>query len=208
MKNGFSGNRQRDRFYFLSSNSDSESCMINTMIITRLAPKDYDQFYSLRLESLEECPEEFATDAQSWKEAKRETINKLLIAREEKRDEAIFGAWKNDVLVGLLGVIRDLRPSITHKSSLWGFYVAPDHRKEGIGHALLQEAIKLARETDLRFIRAVVTVTSKDALSLLEKNGFKVTGYEPEAKRSNDNYFDQAYLWLPLLGQGRELPSP
>jgi hypothetical protein len=56
----------------------------------------------------------------------------------------------------------------------------------------------LKEEPDLRLIRAVVTVTSKDAITLLKKQGFKVYGQEPEAKRLDDNYYDQVYLWLPL----------
>ena len=176
------------------------SCMIMPMKIIRLTPKDYDQFYSLRLASLEDCPEEFATDAEAWKNAVRETINKLLIHSEERQDAPILGAWKNDELVGLVGVNRDLRLSVMHKSSLWGLYVLPEHRKQGLGCALLDEVIKVARGTsDLRLIRAVVTITSEDAISLPKKYGFKVFGQEPEAKRLNTLYYDQIYLWLPLL---------
>jgi hypothetical protein len=54
------------------------------MKITRLTPNDYEYFYSLRLASLEECPEEFATDADAWKNAPRETINKLLVNSEDR----------------------------------------------------------------------------------------------------------------------------
>ena len=170
-----------------------------SMKINRLTPKDYEHFYSLRLASLEGCPEEFATDAEGWKNAPRETINKLLIHSQERQDAPILGAWKNDELVGLVGVNRDLRPSVMHKSSLWGLYVLPERRKLGLGSALLDEVIKIAHETsDLRLIRAVVTITSKDAISLLKKYGFKVFGQEPEAKRLNDEYYDQIYLWLPL----------
>lgn len=170
------------------------------MKITRLTPKDYEHFYSLRLASLEECPEEFATDAEAWKNAARETINKLLVSSEEKQDAPIFGAWNNGELVGLVGLNHDLRPSVMHKSTLWGLYVTPGQRKQGLGSALLTEVIKTAQEiSDLRLIRAVVTITSKDALSLLEKHGFKVFGQEPEAKRLNEEYYDQVYLWLPLF---------
>jgi len=56
----------------------------------------------------------------------------------------------------------------------------------------------LKEEYDLRLIRAVVTVTSKEAISLLEKQGFIVYGREPEAKRLDDTYYDQVYLWLSL----------
>lgn len=169
------------------------------MKISRLTPKDYDRFYSLRLESLEACPEEFATDAEAWKNASRETINKLLVTSEERKDAPIFGAWENENLVGLVGVNHDLRPSVRHKSTLWGLYVTSAHRRQGIGQALLDEAVKaMKNEPELRSIRAVVTVTSKEALALLEKQGFKVYGREPEAKQLEGKFYDQLYLWLPL----------
>ena len=169
------------------------------MKIIRLTPKDYEPFYALRLASLEECPEEFATDADAWKNAPRETISKLLINSETRPDAPIFGAWKNEEMVGLIGVNRDLRPSVMHKFTLWGLYVLPELRKQGVGRALLDEVIKVAHETsDLRLVRAVVTITSQAAISLLEKQGFKVFGREPEGKRLNEKYYDQVYLWLPL----------
>jgi ribosomal protein S18 acetylase RimI-like enzyme len=169
------------------------------MKISRLTPKDYDQFYALRLESLENCPEEFATDADAWKNAPRETINKFLVSSEEETDSPILGALQGDILIGLVGARRNLRPSVRHKSTLWGWYVTPAHRRKGAGRALLAAVVNvLKEEPELRLIRGVVTVTSEAALSLLEKQGFKVYGQEPGAKRFDDKFFDQVYVWLPL----------
>ena len=169
------------------------------MKITRLTPKDYDQFYALRLESLENCPEEFATDADAWKNAPRETISNMLVSSEEGTNAPILGAWQGDVLIGLIGANRNLRPSVRHKSTLWGWYVTPAHRRQGTGLALLDAVVSVLKdESELRLIRAVVTVTSEAALSLLEKQGFEVYGQEPEAKQFNNKFFDQVYVWLPL----------
>ncbi|MDX1377999.1 MAG: N-acetyltransferase [Anaerolineales bacterium] len=169
------------------------------MKIFRLTPNDFEQFYALRLESLEKCPEEFATDAEAWKNASRETINNLLFASEERQDAPIFGAWKDDALIGMIGANRNLRPTVRHKSTLWGLYVTSAYRRQGVGGALLEEVVKVMKgEPELRLIRAVVTVTSRDAISLLEKKGFQVYGQEPEAKRLEDTYYDQVYMWLPL----------
>ena len=169
------------------------------MKISRITPNDYDQFYALRLESLETCPEEFATDAEAWKNASRDTINKMLVASEERADAHILGAWEDDTLVGMIGANRNLRPTVKHKSTLWGLYVTSAHRRRGIGSALLDEVVKVLKgEPELRLIRAVVTITSREALSLLEKKGFQVYGQEPEAKRLNDQFLDQVYMWLSL----------
>lgn len=169
------------------------------MKITRLTPKEYDQFYALRLESLETCPEEFATDAEAWKNASHDKINNMLVKSEESRDFPIFGAWVDENLVGLVGANRNMRPTVRHKSTLWGLYVTSAHRRQGVGSALMDEVMNsLKDEPDLRLIRAVVTVTSRDAISLLEKKGFNIYGQEPEAKYLNDTFFDQVYMWLSL----------
>jgi len=170
------------------------------MKISRLTPNDYDHFYALRLESLEACPEEFATDAEAWKNASRETIDNLLVASEERQDAPILGAWEDDTLIGMIGANRNLRPTVRHKSTLWGMYVKSASRRRGVGNALLEEVVRVLKdEPELRLIRAVVTVTSRDAISILEKKGFKVYGQDPEAKRLDDTYFDQVYMWLPLM---------
>jgi len=172
---------------------------IKPMKISRLTPTEYDPFYALRLESLKTCPQEFATDADAWENAPPETINKLLVTSLQRKDAPIFGAWEGENLVGLIGVNRDLRPSVKHKSTLWGLYVTSAQRKRGIGLALLKEVIRTLKENpDLRLIRAVVTVTSNDAITLLKNQGFKIFGQEPEAKRIGDNYYDQVYMWLSL----------
>lgn len=167
--------------------------------IHRLTQTDYEPFHEFRLRALTDCPEEFATDADAWRNAPRETINKLLINSETREDTPIFGARNDDRLVGMIGVNRDLRPTVKHKSTLWGFYVMPEHRKHGVGTALLNEMIAVARLTpDLCLLRAVVTITSTDALSLMEKTGFQRYGQEPDAKFLDGKFYDQVFLIYQL----------
>jgi len=117
---------------------------------------------------LETCPEEFATDAEAWKNASRETINKLLVNSEERKDTPILGAWVDEKLAGLIGVNRDLRPSVRHKSTLWGMYVTPAHRRQGIGHSLLNEVVQvLKEEPDLRKCLKSQWVANLRSISLI-----------------------------------------
>ena len=172
------------------------------MEVRRLTPADYDSFYGLRLAGLEEFPITFATDAQAWRSASKETIERLLVNSYEREDTPILGAWEEGELVGMVGLNRDLRPSVAHKSTLWGFYVAANYRQQGVGLNLLNELFSLARTiSGLRQMRAVVNVENEAALKLLMKVGFEQFGREPDAKKVNGILYDQIYLWYRLMGE-------
>jgi RimJ/RimL family protein N-acetyltransferase len=168
--------------------------------IRPLLPSDYDSFYQLRLDSLERHPEAFATDAQAWKSASKETIERLLLHSQEREDMLIMGAWvEGNQLAGLVGMKRDLRPSIAHKATLWGLFVSPPYRQQHIGSALMHEILLRARTIPgLILLRAVVNVSSVAALTLLRQSGFEEYGREPKAKKFGKTFYDQIYLWYDL----------
>jgi len=167
--------------------------------VRRLIPADFDQYYALRLAGLVECPAAFTTDADAWRSASKETIERHLLTSESS-DAPILGAWKEDgELVGILGLNREQRRSVSHKAGLWGFYVSAPCRQQGIGRALLIEVISLAGNLpDLRQLRAVVPTSSQQALSLVEKIGFLRFGLERDARQVNGSFHDQVYLWYLL----------
>ena len=170
------------------------------MEIRRLIPADYDGYYAVRLAGLEECPAAFATDAAAWKTAPRDAIERLLKLSQERKDMAIMGAWIDDQVVGTIAMKRDLRPSVMHKTSLLGFYVYPSYRRQGIGQALLTEFIALAQDIpDLLQIRTIANLSCTEALSLFKKVGFERFGLEPKAKKVDNTFYDQIYLWYSLF---------
>lgn len=59
-----------------------------------------------------------------------------------------------------------------------GVAVAPAARGEGIGTRLLHEAVTVAREDGLRWLRLHVVDTNPRAQALYERLGFRVTGVE------------------------------
>jgi len=168
--------------------------------VRRLIPADFDQYYALRLAGLVECPAAFTTDADAWRSASKETIERHLLMSESS-DAPILGAWKEDgELVGILGLNREQRQSVSHKAGLWGFYVSAPHRRQGIGETLLTQVISWARAVpELRQLRAVVPTSSMQALSLMGKMGFQQFGLERDARQVNGKFHDQVYFWY-LLG--------
>jgi ribosomal protein S18 acetylase RimI-like enzyme len=167
-----------------------------------LTTTDYDAYYSLRLQSLQECPQMYATDANDWQTAPRPVIERHLQASEANQSP-ILGTWHSHELVALVGLKPESRPTVAHKASLWGLYVAPPHRRQGIGSRLLAFTITVAKEIEpLRQLRAVVNASSEEAIGLFVSSGFKQFGMEPRAKLVEGTFHDQVYFWYALDESG------
>ncbi len=163
-----------------------------------LTTKDFDAYFSLRLESLQQCPMMYATDANDWQAAPREVIEKHLV-NSESGQAPILGAWQGRALVGLLGLMPDSRPTVRHKATLWGMYVIPAFRRQGVGRALVHQAVATAQDLPfLRQLRVVATLDGNTLLRFFTSCGFEEYGREPRAKLFNSIYYDQAYFWYPL----------
>ncbi|HVE93075.1 MAG TPA: N-acetyltransferase [Actinomycetota bacterium] len=167
--------------------------------VRRLVPSDFDQYYETRLAALVESPAAYATDAEAWRTASRSTIERHLQRSADEPGSPILGAWEQDDLIGLVGISREQRPSVAHKAGLWGWHVRPEFRHQGVGRSLVTAAISAARTAEgLRQLRAVVPASGAAALSLLESEGFKRFGLEPDARRMDTGFVDQVYLWYLL----------
>ncbi|HVL33259.1 MAG TPA: GNAT family N-acetyltransferase [Actinomycetota bacterium] len=166
---------------------------------TRLMPADFDAYYALRGAGLAETPAAFTTDETSWRDADRAIVERHLEASGGDPNRPIFGAWNDGELVGLVGLARETRDSIFHKATLWGLYVSPEHRRQGIGRRLLTEAVTAARElAGLLHLRAVVPTSCVAAVGLFDGLGFEQFGLERDARRVGGRFHDQLYLWYRL----------
>jgi ribosomal protein S18 acetylase RimI-like enzyme len=110
----------------------------------------------------------------------------------------IFGAFRPG-LVGAIGLYRDRHIKSSHRVHLWGMYVEPDHRRQGIGSHLLLAAIDYARRLpDVKWVHLSVTSAAPEAQSLYEAAGFHRWGTEPEAVRHDGDTADDHHMALHL----------
>jgi ribosomal protein S18 acetylase RimI-like enzyme len=71
---------------------------------------------------------------------------------------------------------------MAHKVHIWGMYVAPTHRRQGIGLQLLEAAIEHARSlSNVEIVRLSVSSTAPGAERLYERLGFRIWGTEPDS---------------------------
>jgi GNAT superfamily N-acetyltransferase len=79
-----------------------------------------------------------------------------------------------------------LRPSLWAKAGdayLEELYVAPDHRRQGIGRALLEASINAARKAGANHFELTTGETDKEARTLYEGRGFTNREGSPEGPR-------------------------
>jgi RimJ/RimL family protein N-acetyltransferase len=91
-------------------------------------------------------------------------------------DAAVFVAEDEDRIVGRLSLSRDPHPASRHVADL-GLMVAASHRRQGIGTALLRQAVAWARESRIRKLELHVFPWNAPALALYESFGFVQEGY-------------------------------
>jgi ribosomal protein S18 acetylase RimI-like enzyme len=115
----------------------------------------------------------------------------------------VLGAFVDGQSIGMVGFRREQAAKIRHVGDIWGMYVAPEARSQGIGKALMIEAIDRARSLpDLDHILLGVVESQTSARRLYAALGFVVYGREPRAVRIGDRYLDEELMVLSLTSTG------
>ncbi|HYP14097.1 MAG TPA: GNAT family N-acetyltransferase [Bryobacteraceae bacterium] len=95
--------------------------------------------------------------------------------------DVLFGAFATGHLVGVVGFYLDK----DRQGWVWGMFVHPEFRGQGLGRRLLSEIVQHARSLqDLRELHLMVASSQKPALGLYESCGFSPhAGPFPEGYR-------------------------
>jgi GNAT superfamily N-acetyltransferase len=156
-----------------------------------LEPADAAAYQALRLDALQRHPCSFR--ASFCEEASQSLA--AFAARLEA--DAVFGGFCGEELCGLAGLEIPQARNKRHKGVLFGVYVCPERRRNGLGAALVARVIEHARGRVHQLHAAVVT-TAEPARALYRKLGFEPYGLEPRALKVGQDYFDQELLVLRL----------
>jgi RimJ/RimL family protein N-acetyltransferase len=102
---------------------------------------------------------------------------------------AVFVAEAPDGLVGRLSIARDRGPYSSHVAEL-GLMVAANARRQGVGTALMEEAVKWARGSGLPKLELTVFPHNEPAIALYRKLGFREEGLLRRRYFIQDRYVD------------------
>jgi ribosomal protein S18 acetylase RimI-like enzyme len=110
----------------------------------------------------------------------------------------VFGAYTQE-LVGMLGLSRANQKKAAHKIRLWGMFVLPAFRRQGVGMRLLDTAIRYARSLDgAASVHLSVSESAAAARQLYESAGFETWGVEPDAVRFDGSSASERHMRLSL----------
>jgi RimJ/RimL family protein N-acetyltransferase len=116
----------------------------------------------------------------------------------DSRHAAVLVAELGEKVVGRLSIIRDSHPACGHVADM-GIMVASDHRRQGVGRALLAAAEQWARGAGIRKIELHVFPYNDAALQLYLSSGYQREGYRLR-------HFDRKGTLVDAILMAKELP--
>jgi ribosomal protein S18 acetylase RimI-like enzyme len=167
------------------------------MLIRALTPADAPAFRALRVRALRDHPEAFGRTPE-------EVDAVEVIAERFRRDagsdlDFALGMFEGEALVGMAGCHRENAVKHRHVAYIWGVYVAPEHRRTGLGRRLFVAAVARARTwPDLEFLWLDVTTVNEGARALYASCGFRTAGTKPRSLKVGDRYYDEELMILDL----------
>ena len=163
-------------------------------VVRRLDPDDAPAYVELRARMMAQETLAFLASPGDDRASRVDFVRERLADVES----AIFGACAPQ-LVGAVGVYRHAGPKIAHKIGVWGMFILPEFRGQGLGRALMEHAVAHARSLpDVLQITLSVSDTQPAARQLYESLGFRVWGSEPLALRHAGRVVTEHHLALPI----------
>lgn len=167
------------------------------MNIRVLDEPDARAYQELRLSALKINPEAFGS---TYEREVKFTLETVVERMKPTRDKFVLGAFDDSgSLVGIVAFVRESGLKTAHKGNVFGMYIAPEMRGQGLGKSLILELIRKARGCDgLEQINLAVMSENDIAKKLYNSLGFKVYGVEYNALKYNGHYFDEDFMVLKV----------
>ena len=164
-------------------------------MIRELTTKDIEAYAVIRHAGLVELPLSFSASVDDDFVSSPEAVRREL---DRTPESTIFGAFRPN-LVGAVGIFRDWHVKASHKAHVWGMYVVPTHRRQGIGSELLEAALNHARRLKgVSCIYLSVSSAAPEARILYGRAGFQIWGTEPDALSYNGQTVAVYHMVLSL----------
>jgi ribosomal protein S18 acetylase RimI-like enzyme len=169
--------------------------MVEALTVRRLGRQDAARYREIRLDGLERHPEAFSSAFET------ESAEPLSWFAQRLENLIVFGAFRGETLVGIVGFLAQTAPKRAHKGAVMGLYVRPEARRMGVAQRLLEAVIAYAQPR-VGLLLLTVTNINDDARRLYRKFGFVEYGVEKNALRVGDRYYDDVLMTKELSEPG------
>ena len=164
---------------------------MSLLVVRKLVLADLEAARGIRIEALDRHPEAFSSDSD------REAPLTAEQWQERLGSGRWFGAFVDDVLVGVAAWIPGPTKKTAHTAELGGMYVRDSARGSGVADALVEAVVADASEK-LDYISLTVNAENLRAIRLYERHGFTHVGRMPKALRVGGRDYDELFMWRSL----------
>jgi RimJ/RimL family protein N-acetyltransferase len=159
--------------------------------IQRLTSADAAAYRGVRLEGLKRNPEAFGSTFEA------EAVKPLAWFFDRLTRSTVFGAFRQEEILGVAGFAVRAEEKEAHKGLLWGMYVRPQARGTGVSRRLVEAVIDAARPC-VELLQLSVVVGNEPARRLYAGLGFVEYGIERNSLKQNGRYYDEILMALDL----------
>lgn len=164
-------------------------------MIRALTVNDLDEFIRVRLQSLKLNPEAFSASYEDGLDPERTKAD----LAEKDEENFTLGCFDGLKLVGMVTFIRAKRRKLKHKGSIFGMFIDPACRGQGLGRQLMEACIaKVGLIKGVEVIQISVSNKAKAAQQLYTQLGFQVWGREPKSMKVGEEYLDEIFMYKEL----------
>ena len=167
----------------------------------QLGPHDLAEYHRVRINCLEQYPDNFGTTVQEELHA---TVLKLDRSITHPDDHNFtMGAFNTDnVLIGICGFLAETRIKTEHRGEVVQMFVDAAYNGQGIGMALLQQVIdKAFSSQQIEQIILSAVFENRNAVKLYERAGFVEYGRLGNYFKSDSGYTTQSFFVLNKPGK-------
>lgn len=169
---------------------------MNTPKIRKLTVQEWNTYKNLRLRALADSPDAFGrTLAEERERSNAEWSSRLASGADSSWDLPLVAEVDREPIGLAWGRIDKTNPEVANLYQMW---VAPSHRRLGVGLMLLETVIAWAKAKNAYYLDLGVTFNDSPAMRLYTRAGFEPVG-EPQPFRQGSELLGQP-MRLKLRG--------
>jgi GNAT superfamily N-acetyltransferase len=168
--------------------------------IRLLNERDAQTLWNFRMLALQSDPWSFVESPEELQKIPvAEYATRLSANKTDHADNFVYGAFEQEKLLGMVGFYQEQPLKRRHKGWIWGVFVAPEARGQGLSKKLMRAAIERASTIrGLEIILLTVSVGQSVPRRLYESLGFRGIGIEPQGLKIGPEHLDEEHMYLKI----------